>query len=84
MSYQEKIEFDMRIDLSTLYTEEEFDKEFPCSPTTYQTYRSRNRESHLKQQLTLMRFKLRDQGYTHGEIVRSILDEAQSCCKKQP
>jgi len=81
---RKQIKFDMKIDLSDLHTEAEFDKEFPHSPTTYQTYLSRNRESNLKCELTKMRYELMSQGYTHGEIVRCILDEAQSCCKNQP
>ena len=80
----DQIKFAIKIDLSGLYSEDEFDKEFPHSPTTYQSYLSRNREANLKSELTRMRFNLTDSGFTNGEITRVLLDLAQDICKRMP
>ena len=75
---------ELDFDFSDLYTKEEYEKEHPGSDVTYERYRSRCREAALKNELTRMRFQLMEWGYTHGEVVRSILDEAQECCRYQP
>lgn len=84
LTEKQQIKFDMSIDLSGLYSEERYGEEFPHTLTTYESYLSRNREANLKCELTKMRFRLTDGGFSNGEIARALLETAQDICKRMP
>lgn len=80
----DQYEVTLKFDFSDLYTREDYDEKFPYDDQTYENYRSSCRETTLKAELTRLRMRLKDNGYTHGEIVRAFLDEVRQCCKNQP